>query len=128
MDSSTYMPPFREKLDGMHVYTHLRTALLYLKNISIICHGLFNQAEADVDGSTWKHTKEVLHGSNFIQWVVLTEPHAENPSVINLCFGYLRREMKDMILSIENMNFSTFLTQKSICSILKSIRLFHNSL
>ena len=127
MDSRTFMPPFREELGGMHVYTHLRTALLYLKNISI-CHGLFSQAEADVDGSTWKHTKEVLHGSNFIQWVVLTEPHAENPSVINLCFGYLRREMKDMILSIENMNFSTFLTQKSICSILKSIRLFHNSL
>ncbi|KAK7844978.1 auxin-responsive protein saur21 [Quercus suber] len=98
MDSHTFMPPFREELDGMHVYTHLRTALLYLKNISI-CHGLLSQAEADVDGSTWKHTKEVLHGFNFIQWVVLTEPHAENPSVINLCFGYLRREMKDMILT-----------------------------
>ena len=63
MDSRTFMPPFREELDGMHVYTHLRTALLYLKNISI-CHGLFSQAEADVDGSTWKHTKEVLHGSH----------------------------------------------------------------
>jgi ABC-type phosphate/phosphonate transport system ATPase subunit len=56
--------------------------------------------------------------SNIIRWVVLTDPHAEKPSMINL-FGLVMRQMKDMILcSLENMNLSTMLTQKSPCSIL----------
>jgi hypothetical protein len=58
------------------------------------------QAEADVDGSRGKgpqmYQKEtwslgdtqrrcfMVPTSNFIRWVVLTEPHAEKPSMINL--------------------------------------------